>query len=91
MDIQPIVELITNLGFPIVCCLALGYFVWKFANKLNNDSVSREDRLMGYFDKQNAVLTTMSNNMEKMSTTLDNMNQRLTIVESKVEDKIQGI
>ena len=44
---------------------------------------------MDYFDKQNAVLTTMSNNMEKMSTTLDNMNQRLTIVESKVEDKIQ--
>ena len=91
MDIQPIVELITNLGFPIVCCLALGYFIWKFANKLNDDSISRENRLMDYFDKQNAVLTTMSNNMEKMSTTLDNMNQRLTIVESKVEDKIQGI
>ena len=87
MDIQPIVELITNLGFPIVCCLALGYFVWKFANKLNNDSVSREDRLMGYFDKQNEVLTTMSVNMEKMSTTLDNMNQRLTIVEMKVDNK----
>ena len=90
MDIQPIVELITNLGFPIVCCLALGYFIWKFSNKLNDDSISRENRLMDYFDKQNAVLTTMSNNMEKMSTTLDNMNQRLTIVESKVEDKIQG-
>ena len=87
MDIQPIVKLITNLGFPIVCCLALGYFVWKFANKLNNDSVSREDRLMGYFDKQNEVLTTMSVNMEKMSTTLDNMNQRLTIVEMKVDNK----
>lgn len=90
MDIQPIVELITNLGFPIVCCLALGYFVWKFANKLNNDSVSREDRLMGYFDKQNEVLTTMSVNMEKMSTTLDGMNQRLTLVESKVEDKVHS-
>ena len=90
MDTQAVTQLITNLGFPIVCCLALGYFVWKFANKLNNDSVSREDRLMDYFDKQNTVLTTMSNNMEKMSTTLDNMNQRLTIVESKVEDKIQG-
>ncbi|CAB1244977.1 conserved protein of unknown function [Ruminococcaceae bacterium BL-6] len=86
-NVQPIVELITNLGFPIVCCLALGYFVWKFANKLNNDSISREDRLMGYFDKQNAVLTSMSVNMEKMSTTLDNINQRLTLVEMKVEDK----
>ena len=90
MDAQAVTQLITNLGFPIVCCLALGYFVWKFANKLNDDSISRENRLMDYFDKQNAVLTIMSNNMEKMSTTLDNMNQRLTIVESKVEDKIQG-
>jgi len=87
MDIQPIVELITNLGFPIVCCLALGYFIWKFSNKLNNDSINREDRLMGYFDKQNEVLTSMSVNMEKMSTTLDNINQRLTLVEMKVEDK----
>ncbi len=91
MDTQAVTQLITNLGFPIVCCLALGYFIWKFSNKLNDDSISRENRLMDYFDKQNAVLTTMSNNMEKMSTTLDGMNQRLTIVESKVEDKIQGI
>jgi hypothetical protein len=67
MDAQAVTQLITNLGFPIVCCLALGYFVWKFANKLNDDSISRENRLMDY-----------------------NMNQRLTIVESKVEDKIQG-
>ena len=89
MNPQDITQIITNLGFPIVCCLALGYFVWKFANKLNEDSNNREDRLMGYFDKQNTVLTTMSNNMEKMSTTLDNMNQRLVAVEGKVEDKIQ--
>lgn len=87
MDAQAVTQLITNLGFPIVCCLALGYFVWKFANKLNEDSNNREDRLMGYFDKQNAVLNSMSTNMEKMSTTLGDMNQRLTIVESKVDEK----
>ena len=90
MNPQDITQIITNLGFPIVCCLALGYFVWQFANKLNNDSISRENRLMNYFDKQNIVLTAMSNNMEKMSTTLDDMNQRLTVVESKVENKIQS-
>jgi len=28
--------------------------------------------------------------MEKMSTTLDDMNQRLTVVESKVEDKVHS-
>ena len=36
MNPQDITQIITNLGFPIVCCLALGYFVWKFANKLND-------------------------------------------------------
>ena len=90
MNEQAVTQLITNLGFPITACFALGYFVWKFANKLNNDSISRENRLMDYFDKQNIVLTAMSANMEKMSTTLDDMNQRLTVVESKVEDKVQA-
>ena len=90
MNPQDITQIITNLGFPIVCCLALGYFVWQFANKLNNDSTSRENRLMDYFDKQNTILTTMSNNMEKMSTTLDDINQRLVAVEGKVEDKVHS-
>ena len=90
MNPQDITQIITNLGFPIVCCLALGYFIWKFANKLNNDSTSRENRLMNYFDKQNTVLSTMSANMEKMGNTLDNMNQRLVAVEGKVENKIQS-
>ena len=85
MDAQSITQIITNLGFPICACCALGYFVWKFANKLNNDSISRENRLMDYFNKQNTVLSTMSTNMEKMGNTLDNMNQRLILVESKVE------
>lgn len=90
MNPQDITQIITNLGFPIVCCLALGYFIWKFSNKLNNDSTSRENRLMDYFDKQNTVLTSMSNNMEKMSTTLDDINQRLVAVEGKVEDKVHS-
>lgn len=45
---------------------------------------------MDYFDKQNTVLTAMSNNMEKMSTTLDDINQRLVAVEGKVEDKVHS-
>ena len=90
MDAQSITQIITNLGFPIVCCLALGYFVWKFANKLTQNSTDRENKLMDYFDKQNLVLSTMSANMEKMGNTLDNMNQRLVAVEGKVENKIHS-
>ena len=88
MDAQSITQIITNLGFPICACCALGYFVWKFANKLSQDSTNRENKMMDYFNKQNTVLSTMSANMEKMGNTLDNMNQRLILVESKVEDKV---
>ena len=85
MDAQSITQIITNLGFPITACFALGYFVWKFANKLSQDSIDRENKMMDYFNKQNTVLSTMSANMEKMGNTLDNMNQRLILVESKVD------
>lgn len=89
MDAQSITQIITNLGFPICACCALGYFVWKFANKLTQDSTNRENKMMEYFNKQNTVLSAMSANMEKMGNTLDNMNQRLILVESKVENKIK--
>ena len=90
VDMQSIVPIVTNLGFPITACFALGYFVWKFANKLSQDSIDRENKMMDYFNKQNTVLSTMSANMEKMGNTLDNMNQRLILVESKVEDKVHS-
>ena len=42
MDINLIVELIGTIGFPIVCVLALGIFVYK----LWQQSVTREEKLM---------------------------------------------
>lgn len=42
MDVNLIVELIATLGFPIVCVLALGVFVYK----LWQQSVAREEKLM---------------------------------------------
>lgn len=42
MELGVIVELITTIGFPIVCVLALGWFVWH----IYKQSVVREDKLM---------------------------------------------
>lgn len=42
MELGVIVELITAVGFPIVCVLALGWFVWH----IYKQSVIREDKLM---------------------------------------------
>ena len=37
-----IMELISTLGFPIVVCLALGYFIWT----IYKQSVVREEKLL---------------------------------------------
>ena len=42
MEIATIAELITTLGFPIACVIALGFFVWKIYKR----SEVREDTLM---------------------------------------------
>lgn len=41
MDIKVIAELIAALGFPIVMCVILGWFIWKIYKK----SEDREDAL----------------------------------------------
>ena len=39
---EAIVELISTVGFPIACVLALGFFIWK----IYNQSVTRETALL---------------------------------------------
>ena len=87
MDMQAITNLITTVGFPIVCCLGLGWFMVKYINQQREDNINRENKLLEQIDKQNEVLVSINSNMDKMSTTLENMNQRLDVLEQKVERK----
>lgn len=42
MTVAVFVELLTTVGFPIVCVIALGWFVWH----IYKQSVEREEKLM---------------------------------------------
>lgn len=42
MELAVFVELLTTVGFPIVCVIALGWFVWH----IYKQSVVREEKLM---------------------------------------------
>lgn len=53
MDLATITELIASLGFPIVCVLALGIFVFK----LWQQSVAREEKLMNEITENRVVNT----------------------------------
>lgn len=51
MDIATIVELITNLGFPIACVIAMGVFIYKIYKK----SEQREDTLMKQIEENRKI------------------------------------
>ena len=45
MDVNTIQTLITSLGFPIVCVMALGWFIYKAFEKFTAQSEKREEKL----------------------------------------------
>lgn len=69
MEIGAITELIATLGFPIVCVLALGIFVFK----LWQQSVTREEKLMEEITENRVVNTKFAEIIAKYEVTLDEM------------------
>lgn len=74
MDFALIVEGIATLGFPIVCVLALGFFVWK----IYQQSVTREEKLMGEIAENRQI-------NEKAIATIAQFAERFTHIEDDVE------
>lgn len=68
------VELISTLGFPIACVVALGIFVWK----IYNQSIERENKLMAEITENRLV-------NEKAIETIAQFAERFTHIESDVE------
>jgi chromosome segregation ATPase len=74
MEVAAIVELVSTLGFPIVCVGALGFFVWH----IYQQSVVREDKLMTEITENRIV-------NEKAIETIAQFAERFTHIETDVE------
>ena len=75
MDINTITSLIGTVGFPIVCCLALGFFIWR----VYQQSVKREEKLMEEIAENRAV-------NDKAIETLALYAERLGVIEEDVKE-----
>ena len=52
MDLATIEALITSVGFPIVCVIALSWFVYKFYIDYTTQSKEREEQLMVFIKEE---------------------------------------
>lgn len=66
-----VVNIITNLGFPISCVVACGYYINKVNAQTREDNISRENNLM--------------NRLDKFSDAINKFNETLTKIEIRLE------
>lgn len=68
MDVKTISTLIDGVGFPIVVCIGMGYFIWQ----LYKQSVERENKLYTINDECRAInakaIETIATYAEKLDT-----------------------
>ena len=74
-----IINLITNLGFPIVCVIACAYFINYIIKAEREENQSREQKYIDTINKFSIVL-------EKVNDNLSAINKRLEYFENKLDE-----
>ena len=82
-----LIELIPTLGFPIVCCVAVGYMFYQMLNKVLSDGKEREDKLMNLTREISTKIAELGQIVDKNTESISVMNEKLETLSKEVEDK----
>ena len=74
-----VINLITNLGFPIVCVIACAYFINYIIKAEREENTRREEKYIETINKFSTVL-------EKVNDNLSTNNKRLEYIENKLDE-----
>lgn len=87
MEVSTVTEVISNVGFPIACAIALGYFIFNIYKR----SVAREDMLMSEIKENRAINAKAIETITKYADRLDNIERDVSDIKVdviKISDKI---
>ena len=74
-----VVNLITNLGFPIVCVIACAYFINYIIKAEREENQKREEKYIETINKFSTV-------MDKVNDNISTNNKRLEYIENKLDE-----
>ena len=80
------VELISTLGFPIVCCVAVGYVFYQMLNKVLTDSKERENNLMKLTREISLKIAELGQIIDKNTENISIMNERLENLNAEIKE-----
>ena len=84
---EALIELIPTLGFPIVCCVAVGICFYQMLNKVLSDSKEREANLMNLTREISSKIAELGQIVDKNTEAISVMNEKLEKLSHEVEGK----
>lgn len=83
MEYEAITSMIATLGFPIVCCIGLAVFVWKFWTHYRDDMNKNMERLQQRCIEREKLLTA---ELEKSEDIIQKAVETLAFYETNIAD-----
>lgn len=81
-----LIELIPTLGFPIVCCVAVGICFYRILMMVLADSKQREQSLMNLTRDISSKIAALGAIVDKNTEAISVMNEKL----EKLSDEVEG-
>ena len=80
-----LIELIPTLGFPIICCVAVGICFYQMLNKVLADSKERENNLMNLTREISSKIAELGQIVDKNTETISVMNEKIEKLSQEME------
>ena len=81
-----LVELIPSLGFPIVCCLAIGVSFYRILMMVLADGKEREKNLMDLTREISSKIAELGQIVDKNTESISEMNEKIEKLSGELED-----
>lgn len=84
---EGIIDLIPSLGFPIVCCVAIGICFYRILMMILADSKERETNLMNLTREISSKIAELGQIVDKNTHQISVMNEKLENLEKDLSEK----
>ena len=83
---ETLIELIPTLGFPIVCCVAIGVCFYRILMMVLADSKERENSLMNLTRDISTKIAELGQIVDKNTEAISVMNEKIEKISDELED-----
>ena len=85
-NMETLIELIPSLGFPIVCCVAIGVCFYRILMMVLADGKERENNLMNLTREISTKIAELGQIVDKNTEAISVMNEKIEKISDELED-----